>query len=301
MELKKQFKISLTTCNVLYEPYYKRWIKDRQFLMPFEKRIQAFELNKNFFNSNDIVCFQEFPYSKDNKNEQSKNSFKKKAKEIFPKNEFKHIKDPQAKSDGLYSVIKSSTFDLIKSEIITFEKSDDIYVGTKRIQFLSLCLHEKPECTFGIINTHLPFVKHWFQSSEENSRKLFHQLLDIKSKNNDIQNWIVCGDFNFNILGKLKSRYSLLIEESCFDPKKGWKNIVSDFGFSEKSTSVNHELEMNDYILWNSQFLFASSVTQIPEDLEHLVKHFNKTENPWFYDDYFSDHSAVKIEFDFQN
>ncbi len=306
------FKFTLTTCNMLYEPFYVQYLKKNNVLIDIQNRRAAFRKslqNNHALQNVDILCFQEWPYGvgelRQNKNDViyinkqaiTKNNyfnsinasylkFIEDLADAYPTQAYEYIYDNLAPYDTVLTVINKNKFQLLSSQTITLDIS-------KRILVTIIQPKNHPH-TMGVINAHLPY----------NAQANLHGLNTIKkiiADNSSVTYWIVCGDFNYDILDL---QYHYYLDQTLFNQLANrfphFNNVVLLLGQQEKSGyylpatawGAHNYPEHDDYVFFSNTMKVLNA--SLFPTAGQLIHHENQDPNE---NDYFSDHAVIRIEF----
>lgn len=310
----KDFTFTLATCNVLYEPYYVQYLKKNNTLISIHDRRAAFRNslhNDHALHDADILCFQEWPYSigelRQNKNDTifvnnraiTKNDYFNSIRfsylkfiedlaDVYPISRYHYSYDLLAPYDTVLTIINKNKFHLLKSETIKLD-------ATKRI-LVTFLQPNNQKTVIGVINAHLPY----------DAQKNFQALKTIKgliAQNSDVFNWIICGDFNYDILDSQQHFY---LDQARFNQLKSFfPHFNASVSLLAQPTQQGDYLpatawgahgypEHDDYVFYSDAMKVLNRFL-IPADSKTLLRHDNQDA---IQNSYFSDHAILRIEFE---
>lgn len=306
-QLSQVLNFTLTTCNVLYEPYYVQYVRPNTNLIPISDRKKAFQealKDSTALANADILCFQEWPYKSGHildrvKNEQilvnnkptTKNQYFDKDQQIHFINYLINIYSPihyhyvveDAQYDGLLMVINKNLFTVLHFEVKPFDDPNK--------KMLVVIVQPKGfNKKMGIITAHIPYNKMTNSAHLINAIKA--EYLRIYP---DIDSWILCGDFNYNIEDQNTVNQQQFAQLKTFFPNMA--NSVSSLlqGTLLPSTTFGApgHFEHDDYVFY-SPVLKMTKIALYPTDKKNLIRHQGQdpTRNT-----YFSDHAILRVQF----
>lgn len=304
---------TFATCNVLYEPYYVQYIQPNNVLIPINQRLDAFTQalhNKNALKDVDIFCFQEWPYQVgqvrtgrdliiiDNQQKQQEKrkyfeetysqhlKFIERLSNVYSASDYHYnILIKESENDGVMTVINTKKFKIHQS---FYEKFD----ANKKMLVVFITPLNEPLKVIGIINAHVPF------KSPDHENSLLKIEATLKKYENSVAGWIICGDFNHNILSKNtidQTKYTTLIYNMI--PQAYKFPFQSNITWNNNPTSISPTgiPEINDYIFYTTNILKPLALSLFPESTNQLLRHVNQ--NPQEHS-YFSDHAMVRMTFE---
>jgi hypothetical protein len=284
---------TIATCNVLFHPYYQTYFKgdkkNPQEFVAIATRLEAFEAslqNPHALGNLDIICFQEWDYTNV--------AWETLLKKYYPDLDYWHIKDKKATHDGVYTVINRSKFSyMYKGDpfVRNLKKESTKEFCWILLEIIEPSFKKTPSAMLGIINAHLPHAS--FDPID-----FKHSLQQIVQKYSEhiSAGWIVCGDFNFNILD-VNNDYKNL---QLYFNSAMWTSSFEQEQSNPSATSYANGAQYNDYIFYKKRHLNLVNIFHFPIGVTDLIKHTpaKKGDGPWYSKTYFSDHAIVRATFE---
>lgn len=305
--LPAPFTFTITTCNVLYEPYYVQYVHDQP--MSIKKRCLAFKKSlehETALDKSDILCFQEWPYKpgivrkqfeedtllvrgkKITKKEYSikhtttqPNLFLNYLTFFYPPTDYYYLMDSIAEKDGVLTLINKHRFKILSYKFTVFTPN-------KKMLTAIITPHTS-HYPLGIINAHIPFAR------EKTPPKELARIRDEIKNYSKNQPWIICGDFNYTVL----QGTNYLNKEKYQQLKQFFPNMHSNAEIITQPTSTSSRtgFNLNDFIFF-SKNIKPLEIHQFPELSKDLLRHFPedlKKKN------YFSDHAIIRMKLNIKN
>jgi hypothetical protein len=310
------FQFIVTSCNMLYTPYYIQYSKPNNAVIDIKDRKKAFKQalkSNNGFYRADILCFQEWPYNpgtifskyeneiifvngkkltkKSYLNSISTEYHDKFLKKIHKSlgSHYRFIAD-QTTYDGLLMYINTAKFDIISYEFKTI-------LAHQKLLTTILRTKNESKILIGVITAHFPFIK-----NDVNQQALHMIQAEILNHPN-VTYWIVCGDFNYDILDSTYHRY---LNKNKFNRLTSFfpnfnnnvmllaKSVNNDYLLPPTAFGAPGHFEFDDYVFFSNNFKNVYA-TIFPENPDTLLKHNGQDPQQ---KSYFSDHAIIRVEFE---